>query len=144
MKRNKYGAKRTTVDGQTFDSKAEADRWMVLRLRQTIGEVKTIIRQPRFDLIVSGQPCGFYKADFSYLERGPYNAWIKVVEDVKGRDTPVSALKRKLVLALYGVRVRCVDANGKEISTGRKKRAAPVRKKKGRSRVNEIGQSAAT
>lgn len=36
---NKYGAKKTVVDGVTFDSKAEARRYQQLKLMQQAGEI---------------------------------------------------------------------------------------------------------
>lgn len=123
---HKYGAKRTTVDGIDFPSKAEAARYSDLKLLVKAGEIKDLKLQPRFDIVVNGEKCGFYKADFSYVQmRGGFPFW-PVVEDVKGQDTPLSILKRKLVKALYGVEVRLVTGKG-----------APIIKKKGRRRAND-------
>lgn len=44
-----------------------------------------------------------YRADFAYVEDG-----VRVVEDVKGTDTRVSALKRAVLEAEYGIVVRVV------------------------------------
>lgn len=127
---HKYGAVRTVVDGVSFPSKAEANRWMQLRLLQSIGEAREIELQPRFDLIVNGVSCGFYKADFRYQRRETPTSdiWLEVVEDVKGPRHEYhreSTLKRKLVKALHGVDVILVNANG-----------GVIEKKKGRRRVN--------
>lgn len=130
MTRHKYGAIRTTVDGREFPSKAEAQRYSALKLEERAGIVRNLKLQPRFDLIVNGVNCGFYKADFSY--ETPINSfqrgiqWIPIVEDVKGRDTPLSALKRKLVKAIHGVDVRLVTGKGAPITP----------KKKGRPRAS--------
>jgi hypothetical protein len=96
--RNKYRAVKTVVDGIKFDSKKEAARYQQLKLLERAGEIMELTLQPRFDLIVNGVKCGFYKADFQYLEVGKY-----VVEDVKGMKTPVYNLKKKLVKAIYGI-----------------------------------------
>ena len=45
---NKYRAQKTTVDGITFDSKAEAARYRQLTLMQQSGEIVGFTRQPSF------------------------------------------------------------------------------------------------
>lgn len=98
MKRNKYSAIKTEVDGIKFYSKAEARRYSCLKLLEKSGEISDLSLQPRFDLIVNGKKCGFYKADFKYIDGGK-----EVVEDVKGMKTPVYNLKKKLVKAIYDI-----------------------------------------
>ena len=95
---NKYKAIKTVVDGITFDSKKEARRYGQLKMLVSAGQISELKLQPRFDLIVNGKKCGFYKADFDYIEAGK-----RVIEDVKGMKTPVYNLKKKLVKAIYGV-----------------------------------------
>ena len=82
---NKYRNRKTIVDGIKFDSKAEAKRYIELKLLQKNGLITNLQLQPRFEL----QP-GYknnkgeniraitYKADFSYIENGKM-----IVEDVK-------------------------------------------------------------
>jgi len=94
----KYNAKKTVVDGITFDSKKEARRYSELKLLEKCGEIHSLELQPRFDLIVNGAKCGYYKADFRYTEKSK-----EIVEDCKGFKTPVYRLKKKLVKAIYGV-----------------------------------------
>lgn len=98
MRKNKYSAIKTEVDGIKFDSKAEARRYQNLRLLEKAGEISELSLQPRYDLVVNGKKCGFYKADFKYIENGK-----EVVEDVKGITTTVYKLKKKLVKAIYGI-----------------------------------------
>jgi hypothetical protein len=102
MRRNKFGAKKTTVDGIEFDSKAEAKRWGELRLLERAGKIKNLERQVRYDLVVNGVNIGFYKADFRYWDQGSSQ---HVVEDVKGVRTPVFAIKAKLMKALHRVEI---------------------------------------
>ena len=45
MKRQKYNAKRVTVDGITFDSVAESRRWCELKLLERAGEITRLDRQ---------------------------------------------------------------------------------------------------
>tara|TARA_R110002020_G_scaffold467655_1_gene691392 strand:- start:28299 stop:28607 length:309 start_codon:yes stop_codon:yes gene_type:complete len=96
--RNKYKAIKTKVDDITFDSKKEARRYVQLKLMVKAGAISELKLQPRFDLIINGCKCGFYKADFDYIENGK-----RVIEDVKGMKTPVYNLKKKLVKAIYGI-----------------------------------------
>lgn len=124
--RSKYGAKRTTVDGITFASRKEARRYGDLRLLERAGEIRGLRVQPRYPIIINGQPVKYpsgrplvYVADFSYydVKRGA-----TVVEDVKGirktprapgekkprhegTDTDASQIKRALVAAIYGITV---------------------------------------
>ena len=100
MKPNKYGAKPKTVDGIRFASTKEANRYQELKLLERAGHIRNLELQPRFDLIVNGVNCGFYKADFRYFEGQK-----RITEDCKGVRTPTYVLKRKLVAALYNVEV---------------------------------------
>ena len=72
---NKYRNIKTIVNGIKFDSKAEAERYIVLRTAQNNGEITDLKLQPQFEL----QPKYInnkgktvraitYKADFSYIE----------------------------------------------------------------------------
>jgi len=97
-KPRKYKNVKTEVGGIKFDSKAEARRYSCLKLLEAAGEIYDLSLQPRFDLIVNGKKCGFYKADFKYIENGK-----EVIEDVKGLPTPVYRLKKKLVKAIYDI-----------------------------------------
>ena len=95
---SKYKAVKTVVDGIKFDSKKEARRYSQLKLIEKSGAISELSLQPRFDLIVNDKKCGFYKADFKYIENGK-----EVIEDVKGILTPVYRLKKKLVKAIYNI-----------------------------------------
>ena len=126
--KNKYMARKVIVDGEQFDSKREARRWMELLRMVDTGEIKDLCRQVEYPLIPTqrepstgvyskgakkGQPkpgkiielgCS-YIADFQYTRNGE-----TVVEDVKGyRDGGayrVFVLKRKMMLYIHGIRVK--------------------------------------
>jgi hypothetical protein len=98
---NKYGARKTEVDGITFDSAKEAKRYGELKLLERAGEIAELELQPKYDLTVKGQKVCTYKADFRYFEHG-----CEVVEDVKGMRTPVYRLKKKLMKACHGIEIR--------------------------------------
>ena len=104
MRQGKYGvaprAERTSREGEVFDSKGELARWEELRLLERAGEISDLRRQSMFLLEVSGCKIGTYVADFVY-EKGKET----VVEDFKGVRTPAYRLKKKLMLALYGIEI---------------------------------------
>lgn len=120
---NKYHAQKVTVDGITFDSRAEARRYAYLRHLERQGKITDLKLQVPFEVIPAQRepdrraPKGgikrgrlierkaVYIADFAYYRAGEY-----VVEDVKGRRTKDFVLKRKLMLHVYGIRVREVSA----------------------------------
>jgi hypothetical protein len=97
---SKYHAQRTTLDGITFASKAEARRYQDLKILELSGEIDNLVLQPVFPLVVNDVKIGKYIADFSYYEGDN-----KIVEDVKGIKTPVYRLKKKLVEALYKIEI---------------------------------------
>lgn len=100
----KYNNKKTIYLGIQFDSIKEANRYQVLLYMERAGLIRNIELQPRYDLVVNGKKCGFYKADFRYEK----NTGETVVEDVKSpaTKTPVYMLKRKLVKAIYGLDIQ--------------------------------------
>lgn len=107
--RSKYHAKKTCVDGITFDSKREAYRYLVLRGMEEDGSIKGLRRQVRYELIPAFDVDGrhyrpvFYVADFVYMDK---ETGKEVIEDVKGMRTDVYRLKSKLFAHRYGVSVK--------------------------------------
>ena len=109
-KAHKYGAVRTTVDGITFDSQREATYYTELLLLQKGGLIRDLELQPEFRLIVTGptgsHDCGGYRGDFRFYDVPQER--VRVI-DVKGFDNRLSALKRKIVKACYGIAVEIVS-----------------------------------
>lgn len=105
--RSKYHAKKTVVDGITFDSRKEADRYLVLKGMEEDGSIEGLRRQVRYELVPAFDVDGkhyrpvYYVADFVYREDGR-----EVVEDVKGMRTDVYRLKSKLFARRYGLSVK--------------------------------------
>ena len=131
--RNKLGAEKVTIDGITFDSKREGQRYCELRLLARAGKITDLRLQVEYDLIPAhfeevptgemykrGERMGepkmktvcvergvSYIADFVYKDNGT-----EIVEDVKGFRDPESAaykvfvLKRKMMLYKYGIKVQ--------------------------------------
>lgn len=104
---NKYGARKTTLDGITFDSAREASRWGQLVLLQRLGKIRDLERQVPFTLCPAEDgPDGKrlrelkYIADFAYIDEKGYH-----VEDSKGFRTKEYKLKKRLMWHLYGIEV---------------------------------------
>lgn len=103
-KQNKYRAVRTLVDGILFASKKEARRYGELKLLAAAGAVRDLRLQPKYPLVVNGVKIGRYTGDFLYLDVA---AGREVLEDVKSpaSRTEAYALRKKLLLALYGLEI---------------------------------------
>jgi hypothetical protein len=101
---SKYHARRTTVDGVTFDSAKEAREYVRLKLAERAGVIRAIERQPAFVLHTPGwQIVGVYRADFRYWD-GPAFADCHII-DVKGFATPLYRWKKKHAEAEYGIHI---------------------------------------
>ena len=95
---NKYGNKKTIVNGIVFDSQKEANRYRELILLQKAGEISNLERQKSYLLLPAGhgERAVKYIADFVYMENGKL-----IVEDVKGFKTKEYIIKRKLFKSKY-------------------------------------------
>jgi hypothetical protein len=78
----------------------EARSYQELRMLERAGEISNLKLQTRWPLVVNGVKVCEYRPDFEYDEGGRH-----VVEDVKGKATPVFRLKAKLMRAIHGVTV---------------------------------------
>lgn len=119
-----YSIKTRALDGTVFDSLKEARRWDELLLLQRAGKITDLQRQVKYELIPDqyqtyerygkkgqrlkdGARClerkVEYVADFVYTiaETGE-----NVVEDSKGMRTKDYIIKRKLMLAVHGIRIK--------------------------------------
>lgn len=122
----KYNNKKSTLDGITFDSRKEANRYRELKLLEKAGKISHLRLQVKFQLIppqyettaeryTKGPKKGQYKrgkllerecayiADFVYYD---FLANELVVEDTKGMRTKDYIIKRKLMLHKYGIKIR--------------------------------------
>lgn len=126
----KYHNRKATLDGKVFDSRKEAARYKKLSLLQRAGKISDLQQQVKFVLVPAQyeeyervspktgkklkpgrrlleKECA-YIADFVYTD----SSGKEVVEDTKGYRDPSSAgyakfvIKRKLMLHLYGVRIK--------------------------------------
>lgn len=100
---SKYHARKLTIDGHTFDSVMEADRYCELKMLEKAHIITDLELQPSYVLQEHFKHDGqweraiTYRADFRYKEGGRV-----IVEDVKGMKTEVYNIKRKLFLKRYG------------------------------------------
>lgn len=99
MPRSKYGAKKITVDGYTFDSMDEARYYEHLLKRKAKGEILNFELQPKFTLIPSFKYKGkteraaTYTLDFLVYHLDDREEYI----DVKGFSTQQGEFKFKLL-----------------------------------------------
>lgn len=119
----KYNATKVTIDGHTFDSKHEANRYLELKLLERAGTIADLRLQVEFELIpnqysteerygkngkqlkdkqvlLERKCC--YVADFVYVDNKTGKT---VVEDTKGFKTADYILKRKMLLYFHGIHV---------------------------------------
>lgn len=106
IRKSKYRAKPTTVDGIRFASKAEAIRYNVLKARELAGQLSKLELQPAYEIFLNGRKICKVRLDFRYIKDG-----CEVIEDVKGFDNPLSRLKRALVEAAHGIKVIIIHTN---------------------------------
>jgi hypothetical protein len=115
----KYGNRKITRDGMTFDSLKEYRRWCELALLERAGQITELQRQVKFVLIPAQyEPDTIgkrgavkrgkllerevsYLADFVYYENGK-----RIVEDSKGFRTKDFIIKRKLMLWVHGIQIK--------------------------------------
>lgn len=109
---NKYGNKKTEIDGILFDSKKEASRWIDLKFLLQAGEIRNLQRQVRFEILPADPPRYkrplVYVADFVYEERAA-GSWRRVVEDVKSeatKENKVYKMKKRLLWQQEGIEIR--------------------------------------
>lgn len=104
IKESKYKSRKVTLDGITFPSQKEANKYAELKILQRAGEVIELELQPVF-LLLEGhrdkngkwhRPIK-YKADFRVTYK---DGKIEVI-DTKGYQTPAYRMKKKMLLDRY-------------------------------------------
>ena len=117
--KNKYGAKKVTFDGITFDSKKEGLYYLKLKDMERCGEISNLRLQVPFELLPPIyreevvhlktkdkverkciQRAVHYIADFVYTKDGEEH-----IIDTKGVRLPDYLLKKKMMLALLGLEI---------------------------------------
>lgn len=118
-----YNIKTRASDGTVLDSVKEARRYEQLLILQRAGKITELQRQVRYELIPaqyetyeryakSGKRLNdgrrlierevVYVADFVYTNETGEN----IVEDAKGMKTKDYIIKRKLMYAVHGIRIK--------------------------------------
>lgn len=100
---SKYGNKKVSLDGHTFDSKAEAKYYEQLKWAQEHKQILFFRLQPRYQLQSAFTKNGttFRKIDYiADFEIHNLDGSIEVI-DVKGVETDVFKIKRKLFEKIY-------------------------------------------
>lgn len=123
----KYRNKKTVVDGITFDSKREAERWLQLRALQASGAIFELRRQVRYEYMLVALKSSISLPDsiddIPRVQAGRVRSYVAdfvywtddgmVVEDVKPETKPGKKpyrtkeykAKKKIVEALYGIKI---------------------------------------
>ena len=108
-KKNKYRNQKVEVDGITFHSRKEANFYSDLLIKKNAKLITDFERQVQYDIRVNDIHIAKYFLDFKVINLdGSINYY-----DVKGKDkvsgkwinTDVFALKKKLVEAIYGIKI---------------------------------------
>jgi len=105
-KGNKYNAIRVEYNGLWFDSLKERSRYINLKYLELNGDIKDIVHHVVFLLESNNKKVCNYEADFQYTD---IKTGEMVVEDVKStatRKLSTYQLKKKLMLAQYGVNIK--------------------------------------
>lgn len=96
--KSKYKAKKTSIDGHSFDSIKEANYYEELKLLLKAGEIKGFCIQPTFILA----PNLKYKADFIVFN----NDGTSEIIDVKGMKTKEYIVKKKVFEDKFNLKIR--------------------------------------
>ena len=103
---NKYHARKVMIDGITFDSQAEGNRYLYLKSEQEAGRISGLECHPKFTLLKGRTWNGkryrpvTYSPDFTYRD---CVAAKMVAEDVKGgqaTQTTAFKIKQKMLIAM--------------------------------------------
>lgn len=100
---SKYHSVKERVDGITFDSKKEANRYRQLCLMERAKAIQDLKVHQRFPLIPKSEYGReiVYISDFTYYEDGHL-----VVEDTKGFRTDTYKLKARLFAERYHIKIK--------------------------------------
>jgi len=109
MKRNKFNAKKTEIDGIVFHSRKESVRYSQLKLYEKGGLISDLRLQVPYELIpklvINGKTerAIKYVADFVYYDT--VNK-VEICEDSKGFKTDVYKLKYRLMKLIHGIDIK--------------------------------------
>jgi len=103
VRTGKYNARKTIVDGITFDSRKEANYYCELKLLRRGGQVRSIECQVPFELVPGFRYKKKYIRPITYVAdfRVEYSDGHVEIVDVKGYKTKEYLLKKKMLLYKY-------------------------------------------
>lgn len=98
IKKHKYNARKTVVDGISFDSKAEAEYYKHLKYLQSINVVRSFYLQPVINIIPNFKYDGktIRKMDYRLDFKVEYTDGTTEYIDIKGMATTDAKMKLKL------------------------------------------------
>lgn len=99
--KSKYNNIKTIYNGIKYDSKKEAEYAKILDLRIKANDIISYQRQVKLSIVVNGVKICNYIADFVVQN----NDNLETVIDVKGYKTSIYKLKKKLVEAIYDLKI---------------------------------------
>lgn len=101
-RQSKYNAKRVQIDNIWFASIREGNRYLELQLMLRAGQIQDLKLQVPFTITVNGKKICKYLADFQYTDVATGKV---VTEDSKGYATKEYRIKKKLVEAMFDVKI---------------------------------------
>jgi hypothetical protein len=107
--KSKFNNVKVEIDGQTFDSIKESEFYGSLKIKKKAGLIKDFKTQVKYEIVVNNVHIANYFLDFEVLNNDGSIEYI----DIKGKDsktnkfikTGVFALKKRLVEAIYGIKI---------------------------------------
>lgn len=111
-KSSKFNNTKVEIDGHFFDSIKEGQFYGSLKIKKKAGLIKDFKIQVQYDILVNKIHIGYYYLDFKIENNDGSFEYI----DIKGKDkksnkfikTGVFALKKRLVEAIYNIKIRMI------------------------------------
>lgn len=100
FKHNIFGAIKTEVDGIKFQSKREAYYYQLYKALQKQGKIKNLKLQTKIDFNINNKKMFTYRPDFEFDDNNGHH-----YIDVKGVETPLFKLKKKIIEAFYDIKI---------------------------------------
>ena len=111
-KSSKFNNVKVEIDGHTFDSIKEGEFYGSLKIKKKAGLIKDFKIQVQYDIMVNNIHIAYYYLDFLIENNDGSFEYI----DIKGKDsktkkfikTGVFALKKRLLEAIYGIKISMI------------------------------------
>lgn len=107
--RSKFFSKKVVVDGITFDSKKESQRYLQLKELEKEGKIKDLelqkeyVLQDKFKLNGKTRRAITYRADFTYISTIDNRVHVEDVKSPYTKKDKVYRIKKKLFEYKYGI-----------------------------------------